>query len=343
MNSLRFRPFSRHSLGSLLLVGSAMLLPLSASAQGKKKANPASKVYVSDVSGDAIIDTGESIEDLAKRSVYTAQGTVIETKKPKAENDRSKHFSTMVYSNGTGAFFDADTRVEVKRFMQEPFTPNRSDVDVEPSISQTQAFVARGVVGLCTSKLVAGSNMNYQTPLGSVNIRGKKIVIEAGPNETKISMLEGESTVRAGSADLGGSVIHAGEQAIIRPGAPGEPNQIQIQRIPTTEAPQLDDKVAMACMAKKTVYFEVRERTITEGRGSGEGNDPTTGSNTEGAASNEGTATGGANTGTVTAFDGNSGGASSVTIREIVPVQIVTTVLPTEYTVSPARIQGPTR
>ncbi len=310
----------------------------SAWAQGKKKANPTSKVYVADVSGEASIDTGDALEDLGKRSVYTAEGTVIETKKPANEADRSKYFSTMVYSNGTGAFFDADTRVEVKKFMQEPFTPNRSDVDVEPSISQTQAFLARGTVGLCTSKLVAGSNMSYQTPHGSVNVRGRKIVIEAGTDVTKVSMLEGDSTVKGGSADLGGHTIKAGEQALIRRGAPGQPAQVQIQAIPASELPKLDDKVAMACMAKKTVYFEVRERTVTGDRGS-EGAETGGGTGGGGDAGSEDGGGGGA----ITAFNGNSGGASSVTIREIVPVEIVPTVLPTQFTVSPARIQTPGR
>src|SRR4051812_8218571 len=213
-----------------------MLIPLGAFAQSKKT-NPASKVYFADVSGEALINTGESVEDVSKRSVYSAQGTVIETKKPESERDRGKYFSTMVYSNGTGAFFDADTRVEVKRFQQEPFTPNRADVEVEPSISQTQAYVSRGTVGLCTSKLVAGSNMTYQTPLGAVTIRGRKLVIEAKQDVTKISMLEGESTIRAGAMDLGGHTIKAGQQAVIRRGATGQPNQITISAIPANEAP----------------------------------------------------------------------------------------------------------
>lgn len=299
-------------------------------AQQRKKTNPASKLYVSDVSGEALIDTGESIEDLSKRAVYTAEGTVIETKPPENEADRSKHYSTMVFSNGTGAFFDADTRVEVRRFVQEPFTPNRTDVEVEPSISQTQAFVSRGTVGLCTSKLVAGSNMNYNTPLGSVNIRGRKVVIEASGEITKISMLEGDSTVRAGPQDLGGQTIHAGEQATIRRGPPGQPNIIEIARIPPAEAPKLDDKVAMACMAKKTVYFEVREKPGDNSGGEDSGGGGTTG----GGEGGEGDG------GPITAFDGNTG-TSSVTNREIVPIEVVPANLPVQFTVSPATLVNP--
>lgn len=295
-------------------------LPSALFAQAKKK-NPASKLYVSDVSGEAQIDTGDSVEDLAKRSVYTAQGAIVDTKRPEKEEDRTKYFSTMVYSNGTGAFFDADTRVEIRRFVQEPFVPTRSDIDVEPSISQTQAFVARGTVGLCTSKLVAGSTMAYTTPHGTVNIRGQKIVIQAESDVTKISMLEGESTVRAGTMDMGGHTLHAGEQALIRPGLPGQANIVQIQKIPSNEASQLDDKVAMACMAKRTVYFEVRDRQ----RANGDSGNP----------------------GEVDAFDTETvatrvaGGPFVNSSGEIVAVPVTPTNLPVQFTVSPASILTP--
>jgi hypothetical protein len=296
--------------------------PAMMNAQARKK-NSVSKIYIADVNGGASIDTGEALEDLNKRSVYPAQGTVIETKRPTSEQDRSKHYSTMVYSNGTGAFFDADTRVEVKRFVQEPFMPNRTDVQVEPSVSHTQAFIARGAVGLCTSKLIAGSNMVYQTPHGSVNIRGQKIVIEATADETKISMLEGESTVR-GASDIGGETLKAGQQAIIRRAARGEPSHIEIRKIPPAESPQLDDKVAMACLAKKTVYFEERVRSVGSSDSKAEAEGPgTSESSTPGDS--------------VTAFDGTASG----TVRDIVPVEIVPINLPTEYTVSPSRLTAP--
>jgi hypothetical protein len=304
-------------------------LPAAADTSVKKK-NPGSKIYVSDVSGDATIGTEDTLEDLSKRSVYTAQGTVIETKKS-SDRERGRTYSTMVYSNGTGAFFDADTRVEVKRFNQEPFTPNRSDVEVEPSISQTQAFVARGVVGLCTSKLVAGSSMIYQTPHGSVQVRGRKVVIEANADVTKISMLEGESTIRGGPADVGGYTLRAGEQALIRRTLPGQPNEIQIGRIPPSEAPQLDDKVAMACMAKKTVYFEERIRK-------GDGTEIAAESTTSEAGADAAGANEPAGDGVVTAFDGTS---NKGTVREIVPVELVPVTLPTEYTISPSVLTKP--
>jgi hypothetical protein len=202
-------------------------------------------------------------------------------------------------------------------------------METEPSISQTQAFVSRGAVGLCNSKQVAGSSMNYSTALGSVNIRGKKVVIEANDGQTKISMLEGDSTVRGGAMDMGGQTLRSGQQAIIRPGGSGQPNRILIQNIPSNELPGLDDKVAQACMAKKTVYFEVREKqSLALGDGpkaAAEGSEKSPAANSEGSP--------------VTAFDGNTANnTSSVSVGEIVVVPTVPTQLPVKFTVSPATI-----
>lgn len=313
MNTPQIRVIRAIAFGAMV---AWVISPAAVFGQAKKK-NPASKLYISDVAGEAQIDTGDTVEDLSKRSVYTAQGAVIDTGKPEAAKDKDKHYSTMVYSNGTGAYFDTDTRVEIRRFVQEPFVPTRSDSEVEPSISQTQAFVARGTVGLCTSKLVAGSTMAYTTPHGSVNIRGRKVVIHADENVTKISMLEGESTVRAGVMDMGGQTIHAGEQAIIRPAGPGEPNMVEIKKIPASETSQLDDKVAMACMAKKTVYFEVRGRQTNSGNG--EVNAFTT---DDGATRTAGSP-----------FVDSAG--------EIVAIPVVPTNLPVQFTISPASLTTP--
>jgi hypothetical protein len=107
--------------------------------------------------------------------------------------------------------------------------------------------------------------MNYRTSLGSVSIRGGKVVIQAESEATTVSMLEGESTVRGGTLDLGGQVLHAGEQAVIKPGPPGGPNLVKIDKIPDSERSKLDDKVLMACAAKKTVYFETKGRETAAG------------------------------------------------------------------------------
>jgi hypothetical protein len=273
-----------------LFVGLLAVSPLQ--AQSRKK-NPTSKVYVADVTGSAQIDTGETIDDLTKKSVYTAQGTVIETKEDST--------NAMVFSNATGIFFAPDTRLEVKQFVQEPFVPNRNDMEVEPSISRTETYLPRGTVGLCTSKLVAGSTMSYNTPHASIRVKGRKAVIEVTTEGTTVSLLEGDITIRGGERDGGGQVLKQGQQALISPSG-----MIQIQDIPAGQMKALDDKVTMACMARKSVYFDVKEQEVDS-----EGGD-------------------------VTAFD-----ETGDTVDEIVVIEVVPPVLPPVITVSAASIPQP--
>src|SRR6187549_2610028 len=80
-------------------------------ADAAKRINPAGKVYVADLTGESQIAVGQKIEDLAKKSVYSVSGSTIETKAGSS--------SALVFSNGTGAFVDANTRVEIRRFTQE--------------------------------------------------------------------------------------------------------------------------------------------------------------------------------------------------------------------------------
>jgi hypothetical protein len=332
--------------GRLILLLAAAFLPVLAHAQGKK-ANPTSKFYVADVDGDAEIDTGSKVDELNKQSVYNAQGTVIETKANSA--------NAMVFSNGTGAFFDSDTRLEVKQFEQEPFVPNRIDMDVEPSVSQTQAYLPRGTVGLCTSKLVAGSSMSYSTTNASINIRGGKVVIQNDGGTTTVSMIEGDGSVRAGNVDMGGQTLHDGQQAVIKTGPPGTPPQIKIQNIPSNQKDQLSAKVTMACNAKKTVYFQVKtvaNRTeqslalqVSALAASGSAS-----SNPDSSSSSSTSSTSSISSGSsspITAFDGDSANSTAVptqtttTTQQIVAVPVTPANLPVQFDSSPSTSSSP--
>jgi hypothetical protein len=214
--------------------------------------SPASKLYVSDLVGEVDLSTPDKITALTKKDVFSAQGSTILT--AKASSD------TMVYSNGSGIFLDADTRLDVKKFAQEPFTPNRYDLDVEPSVSQTQAYLSHGRISLCTSKLAAGSNMVYTTPQATLNIHAQKLVIEVNEYETRVSVLEGDVTVRSSDGDAG-QVVHGGQEAIIRSDAASHTsNIVHAGPIPNERNQFLNDRAAMACIAKRTVYFEVVSR-----------------------------------------------------------------------------------
>jgi len=226
---------------------------------GKKK-GPTSKIYLAEAVGDSQIQTGEKIYTARQATAFDAPGTVIETKEG-AHN-------AFVYSNGTGMFVDQNTRVEIDRFVQEPFQPNRNttaDAPFEPSISQSDVHVAHGAVGVCTSQLVSGSSMSYSTPQASVNIRGGKVAIETNADETIIDLLEGDITVRGGTRDIGGQVLRSGERAVVRTAPAGLPPTVTISRIPPEALKLADERVSVACNAKKTVTFEVIEKKAEEG------------------------------------------------------------------------------
>lgn len=246
----------------LLVLAALVAAAPSAYAQrqlGKKK-GPTSKIYLAEATGDSQIQTGEKIYTARQATAFDAPGTVIETKEG-AHN-------AFVYSNGTGMFVDQNTRVEIDRFVQEPFQPNRNttaDAPFEPSISQSDVHVSHGAVGVCTSQLVSGSSMNYSTPQASVNIRGGKVAIETNADETIIDLLEGDITVRGGSKDIGGQLLRPGERAVVRAAPAGLPATVTISRIPPEALQLSDERVSVACNAKKTVTFEAIERKAEEG------------------------------------------------------------------------------
>jgi hypothetical protein len=227
------------------------VLALSSSLFAAKNINPASKIYVADLTGESHIDTGERIEALDKKSVYVAEGASFETKANSSD--------TLVFSNGTAIYVGAETRFEVKKFLQEPFQPNRTDLDAEPSISQTLVKITRGSVGICTSKLVAGSSMTYQTPHATINIRGRKIMVQVSDTETRVSLIEGDTTVLANNSGSS-ETLRPGQQAIIRKTATDDKAVVTVQPIPEEEQAKLDENVSLACISRRTVFFEVAPR-----------------------------------------------------------------------------------
>jgi len=228
---------------------------------GKKK-GPTSKLYMAEAVGDTQIQNGDKIYTARQATAFDAPGTVIETK--------AGAHNALVYSNGTGMYVDQNTRVEIDRFVQEPFQPDRGsqrlDTPLEPSISQSRVHVATGAVGICTAQLVSGSSMNYSTPHGNVNIRGGKVSIETNDNETYIDLMEGDITVRGGGGrDVGGQILRPGERATITASRTGGQPTISVGPIPAAAMQSADERTATACNAKKTVTFDVIEKKATEG------------------------------------------------------------------------------
>lgn len=242
MRTSRFSSFFSRAIGASLVV---LLVGVLSAADTRK--NPTSKLYVADTKGPGQIDTGEKIEPLSVKTAYNAEGASIETKADSA--------NTFVFSNGSALAVGPNCRFEVKKFVQEPFTPNRNDLEVEPSISQTVVKISQGCVGLCTSRLVAGSSMTYQTPHGSINVRGHKILVDVSENETVISLLEGDVTVLStdGSAS---QTLKPGQQAVLHQAAAGQAPSIETRAITPEASSKADEQVSIACIARRTVFFE---------------------------------------------------------------------------------------
>lgn len=249
-----------------LLIVSVLALAIAAPSSfaqrqlGKKK-GPTSKVYMAESKGESEIQNGEKIYTARQATAFDAPGTVIETK--------ANSHNSLVFSNGTGLFVDQSTHVEINRFVQEPFRPDRNsqlDTPYEPSVSQSEVFVSRGAVGVCTSQLISGSSMLYSTPQGAVNIRGGRVSIESSLGETIIDLLEGDVTVRHNDHDVGGQIIRPGERAIIRAAAgPGLKPIITIGPIPREAMIAAEERTSTACNARKSVTFEIIERKAEEG------------------------------------------------------------------------------
>ncbi|HYC69733.1 MAG TPA: hypothetical protein VEB66_00915 [Opitutaceae bacterium] len=247
---------------ALGLASACLMAPAFGQRQLGRRTTPTAKFFVAEVKGESQITSGERVHEGRQASAYDAPGTVIETK--------ADSHSAVVYSNGTGMFVDSDTRVEIERFSQEPFVPSQYTPDAEPSITQSNIFVSRGFVGVCTGQLVSGSTMSYSTAHAAVNVRGRKIGIRTSPEETVIYLLEGDVTVRSDARDFNGHVLRPGEQAVVRPGAAGQPASVTISPIPSDVMASLDERVTVACNARRTVSFETIDRAA-DGGGEGDG------------------------------------------------------------------------
>lgn len=301
----------------LLLTALAVAFAPAAYAQrqlGKKK-GPTSKLYLAETVGEGEITSEGRTYSPKQTTAFDAPGTVIETK--------AGAHQAFVYSNGTGMFVDAETRLEIDRFVQEPFRPDRNkDTSVEPSISQSDVFVARGQIGICTSQMVSGSTMQYSTPHAGVNIRGGKLAIQTDGDSTTIYLIEGDATVKAGGRNNAGELLRPGEQATIQPGPPGQPPRVTVGPIDQSVMRELDEKVAIACNAKKAVTFEAIENKAQEGLEASEA-EPIAGDPTDPA--------GGSDPGAAAGGDPD---------QEIVVVPTTPSSPPTNIVVSPARL-GP--
>jgi hypothetical protein len=234
------------------VLATACLFPVAANAQ-TQSAGPAGKLYVAEMEGASEIDSRTRVQEMVRKAVYDADDSIIQTK--------AGATNTIVFSNGVGIFLDPETTLQVDRFTQQPFQPNRADLELEPSVSRMFLSLRNGTIALCTGKMLPGSILEITTPHATVSIRGKRVVIQTSVMGTTVSLLEGDVTARLGASDASGQVLLPNQRAIIRQGRLDDPLRIVIEPIPEELRRGLEDRAAFACMARHTVYFDTEEGT----------------------------------------------------------------------------------
>ena len=177
----------------------------------RNRQNLLGKFYASNVKGSVTVISDGRIEELKKGQTILARGTVIDTGKDAT--------ATLVFSNGTGVFVDANTRFTVKIFEQEFFAPN-NNLRVEPSNSNTLVLLDHGRVVISTPRLLSGTTMVYETDLASINIRGEKVMIETSDKQTHVAMIAGNASVNPRGPDGNfvsiGRRLQTGNEAFVK-------------------------------------------------------------------------------------------------------------------------------
>ena len=239
------------NLSSVLIAAGWLMIAAHIHAAGPNGQNLTSKLFVADTEGVSSINTGNRIIDLIPKAVHAAEGVILET--------QSHSSNTLVLSNGTGLSLSPDTSLQVTRFQQAPFSPNRTDLESEPSISQIQALLTRGSVGICTSKLLAGSTMSFKTRQADIIVHGGKLLLETDDTKTIVSLIEGDELTIRDDLNGGWVILKAGDQAVITRISATTPSVIRTQLIPDGSIGTIKDTVTLASMARRTVYFEVAD------------------------------------------------------------------------------------
>jgi hypothetical protein len=97
--------------------------------------------------------------------------------------------------------------------------------------------------------------MVFTTPHSMINIRGRRLLIEVEVAETRVYLLEGDITV-LGDPAVGGETLKPGQFATIRRTSPDQPAVVTVAAIPDAQNSKIDDRIAFACISRRTVYFE---------------------------------------------------------------------------------------
>ena len=93
--------------------------------------------------------------------------------------------STLLFSNGTTATLQENSKLRLDKFEQSPFDAKAgsfSQLQAEPSTSQVSIDMETGSLVVQTKKLSKASSFSISTPVGTAVIRGTQFQMAMSPN-----------------------------------------------------------------------------------------------------------------------------------------------------------------
>lgn len=231
----------------LLLAGSGLLVQAASLPSATGMGLLTGKLYVAEISGVVTAYSDGVIVKAEQTNAFNALGLMIRTGK--------NSWQASVFSNGTGIFIDNSTHIEVLRFAQERFAPNRMDLTLEPSVSASDIFVSGGLLGACTSRLLSGSSVRFSTRQAVATVtKYARMAVRAEDHQSGFYLLEGDCAVSPrNGTDLGHRVmLQPGEMVTFREGEDAG----LIEPISPKRLAELEGRVSLAFRARMAVMFD---------------------------------------------------------------------------------------
>ncbi len=159
----------------------------------------------------------------------------------------------MMLSNGSGLRFEANARVKIKRFLQEPFLPEETQRGFEPSRSQILIEVERGGVIFHTPRLIDGSRAEFVVPGANIRVYGGRYLLSVESTRTVFSVIKGKADVICEGHQTAVQVTDEQEAVVIR-AQPGTSANVRISDIALSEIDSLFKKTEIANPARQGIF-----------------------------------------------------------------------------------------
>jgi hypothetical protein len=163
--------------------------------------------------------------------------------------------ASLVFSNNTGVYLAADSRLDIERFDHAPFVADPNRMDDEPAISTFSGRLFSGRLAMCFPKQVFGSSVDLQIPQAVLHLRGSRIAVDVNDTRAIAFAVDGAITVSRGPEDKAGLVVETGQMVTITPGAGPQFPLLSVAPIPNDKVGELNEMMASACLSRHTVFF----------------------------------------------------------------------------------------